>query len=58
MWTCWPGSTEPGSGIGLSLVARIADRHQATIKVGTGIGGKGASFSVSFDALRVAAALR
>ena len=53
-----PGSTEPGSGIGLSLVARIADRHQATIKVGTGIGGKGASFSVSFDALRVAAALR
>ncbi len=53
-----PGSIEPGSGIGLSLVARIADRHQATIEVGTGIGGQGASFSVSFDALRVAAALR
>lgn len=47
-----PGATEPGSGIGLSLVARIADRHQAAVQVGTGIGGQGVSFSVSFDAIR------
>lgn len=37
-----------GSGIGLSLVARIASRHRARIETGVGIGNPGLTVHVSF----------
>lgn len=46
-----PGSIGHGSGIGLSLVARIAAQHRATVAVSTGIGGQGVAFSVVFPAM-------
>ncbi|NKF20889.1 ATP-binding protein [Solimonas marina] len=39
-----------GSGIGLSLVARITQSHGATITVGPGLGGTGLGISVTFPA--------
>lgn len=42
------GNGERGSGIGLSLVARIAARHGATLAVSEGIGGRGHCVSVAF----------
>ncbi|MCW4456074.1 ATP-binding protein [Flavobacterium sp. MXW15] len=45
------GNGERGSGIGLSLVARIAGRHRATLRVGDGIGGRGLGISVAFPLL-------
>jgi signal transduction histidine kinase len=42
------GSIGHGSGIGLSLVARIAAQHRATVEVSTGIGGQGVAISVMF----------
>ena len=44
------GSGERGSGIGLSLVARIARLHQATIETGTGLDGRGLSVRIVFPA--------
>jgi two-component system sensor histidine kinase QseC len=41
-----PGSRARGSGIGLSLVARIAELHGAHLSVGDGIGGRGLSVTV------------
>lgn len=38
-----------GSGIGLSLVARIARSHGATLEAGTGLDGRGLSVSVWFE---------
>ena len=42
------GSNERGSGIGLSLVARIAQSHQATIETGAGLDGRGFGVTVCF----------
>jgi two-component system sensor histidine kinase QseC len=41
-------STGRGSGIGLSLVAGIADLHGATIETGSGKGGRGFSIRIVF----------
>lgn len=43
-----PGSGEAGSGLGLSIVARIAALHHATFTLGKGIGGRGLSVTVAF----------
>ena len=43
-----PGNTGRGSGIGLSLVARIAQSHDATIEMGGGLQGRGFSIAVFF----------
>lgn len=45
-----PRSTGRGSGIGLSLVAQIAQLHGASIEVGPGLKGRGFSISVFFAA--------
>jgi signal transduction histidine kinase len=42
------GSSERGSGIGLSLVARVAQMHGASIEVSEGIAGRGFAVTVSF----------
>ncbi|RPE80141.1 ATP-binding protein [Vulcaniibacterium tengchongense] len=42
------GSAERGCGIGLSLVARIADTHGARIEVGDGLHGRGLTVAVFF----------
>lgn len=43
-----PGTTARGSGIGLSLVARIARLHDATLELAEGIGGRGLRVVVYF----------
>jgi len=45
------GNGERGSGIGLSLVSRIAQSHGATLTTGVGLHGRGFSITVSFPAL-------
>lgn len=42
------GTETTGSGLGLSIVKNIAERHGATIQLSTGIGGKGTSFRLIF----------
>lgn len=42
------GTGEFGSGLGLSIVRKVADIHGATIEVGSGPGGRGACFTVRF----------
>ncbi|MFI4953383.1 MAG: ATP-binding protein [Burkholderiales bacterium] len=42
------GEAVRGSGLGLSIVKRIADRHRADISVGTGVDGAGAGIVVRF----------
>ncbi|AZG10390.1 two-component sensor histidine kinase [Pigmentiphaga sp. H8] len=42
------GTTERGSGIGLSLVAQIAESHAASIHVGTGLRGRGLGVRIRF----------
>jgi two-component system sensor histidine kinase QseC len=49
------GSNERGSGIGLSLVARIAASHDAAIETGSGLEGRGFGITVSFPALQESA---
>jgi signal transduction histidine kinase len=44
-----PANGGRGSGIGLSLVARIAQSHGATIEPGSGLDDRGLSISVWFD---------
>jgi len=48
------GGTVSGSGLGLSIVKAIADKHGADIAVSDGIGGKGTTFSIIFPALSLA----
>jgi signal transduction histidine kinase len=45
-----PGSGGRGSGVGLSLVSRIAQLHGARIEVGSGLGGRGFSVVLRFAA--------
>jgi signal transduction histidine kinase len=45
-----------GSGLGLSIVKRIADRHGADIAVGPGLDGAGAGIRVRFPAADTAPA--
>ena len=45
-----PDAVGHGSGIGLSLVARIARLHGATVEVGAGLDGKGLGVTVRFPA--------
>ena len=42
------GGQLPGSGLGLSIVRRIADRHGAQIELGAGLDGKGLAVTVVF----------
>lgn len=43
------GNRVPGSGLGLSIVERIADAHQAKISLGEGLDGKGFGVCVLFS---------
>jgi signal transduction histidine kinase len=49
------GSRVSGSGIGLSLVERIAHAHGASIEVGTGLRGIGLGIAIRFPAVPVSA---
>ena len=42
------GTSEPGAGLGLSIVARIATLHGATLVLGEGPGGRGLAVRVAF----------
>lgn len=42
------GSAQPGSGLGLSIVWEVAQRHGARVEVLDGAGGRGAAFVVWF----------
>jgi two-component system, OmpR family, sensor histidine kinase QseC len=46
------GNVESGSGIGLSLVARIALSHAATIATGAGLHGRGFGIAIRFPRLQ------
>src|SRR5690606_20375285 len=46
------GSGQDGSGLGLSIVARIAELHRATLTLDSGPAGHGLCVSVGFPALR------
>lgn len=45
-----PGTPGRGSGIGLSLVSRIASLHAATLETGTGLDGRGFGVTLRFGA--------
>ena len=43
-----PGTSPPGSGLGMAIVKAIADKHDATVTLDTGPAGAGLSVTVSF----------
>ena len=45
------GARADGSGLGLSIVARVAAVHGASVTVGTGLRGRGTGVSVTFPAV-------
>jgi signal transduction histidine kinase len=45
------GNTERGSGIGLALVSRIAQLHDASVITGSGLQGRGLGITVSFHVI-------
>jgi two-component system, OmpR family, sensor histidine kinase QseC len=49
------GTQASGSGLGLSIVARIAEHFDANLHLGAGIGGRGLAVQLSFPAYVVAA---
>ncbi len=51
------GTREPGSGLGLSIVRRIAQLHAASVGYATNPAGRGLAVTVRFPALPVPAAL-
>jgi len=42
------GTSASGSGLGLSIVQRIAEIHQAAVRIGAGIDGRGLQVTVRF----------
>jgi two-component system, OmpR family, sensor histidine kinase QseC len=48
-----PGTPGRGSGIGLSLVARIADLHAATLEVSEGLDGRGLGITLCFASAHI-----
>jgi two-component system, OmpR family, sensor kinase len=45
-----PGTSSPGSGLGMAIVKAIADTHGATLVLGSGPEGRGLAVSVRFPA--------
>jgi two-component system OmpR family sensor kinase len=45
-----PGTSPPGSGLGMAIVKTIAAAHQATVTLHSGPGGQGLEVTVSFPA--------
>uniref|UniRef100_UPI001E183D28 sensor histidine kinase n=1 Tax=Burkholderia sp. Ac-20379 TaxID=2703900 RepID=UPI001E183D28 len=43
------GVAESGSGLGLSIVKRIAEQHHATVRLGDGPAGRGLAVEIRFD---------
>jgi two-component system OmpR family sensor kinase len=46
-----PGSSPPGSGLGMAIVKAIADTHAATVTLDSGPDGRGLAVSVSFPSV-------
>jgi signal transduction histidine kinase len=44
---------EPGSGLGLSIVQRIAELHRGVVSIADGPGGRGVSIAVRFSAAHI-----